>query len=50
LFPFKIRAYDFHDWRLTFVLASIRQNFINANSEFNKFNSINFYFNFFNLY
>lgn len=46
LFPFKIKTYDFHDWRFNFVLASNLRN----SSEFVKFNSINFYFNFFNLH
>lgn len=45
LFPFKIKSYDFHDWRLNFTMISISS----TDSEFNKFNSINFYFNFFNL-
>lgn len=45
LFPFKIKSYDFHDWRFNFVLISTSS----TDSEFNKFNSTNFYFNFFNL-
>lgn len=45
LFPFKIKSYDFHDWRFNFVLISNTR----FNSEFEKFNSANFYFNFFNL-
>lgn len=46
LFPFKIKAYDFHDWRYNFVLSASDMN----SNEFKKFNSTNFYFNFFNLF
>jgi hypothetical protein len=45
LFPFKIRAYDFHDWRFTFSLSSVNSNF--KPSDFCAYNIINFYINFF---
>lgn len=45
LYPFKIKDYDFYDWRFGFVLYSHFHN----QSDFTNFNSINFYFNFFNL-
>ena len=45
LYPFKIRSYDFHDWRSQLAIVSI-SNFKKL-SEFEKYNSINFYYTFY---
>ena len=46
LFPFRIKTYDFHDWRYNFVLFADSK----SSTEFKKFYTINFYFNFFNFF
>lgn len=45
LYPFKLRSYDFHDWRSQLVMVSISK--FSRLSEFEKYNAMNFYYTFY---